>query len=251
MPGTHKWTAFWLSLLLPGAGQLAARSWSAGLWVLAGAGLAIASATLFSGNGWPTGLLKMIPLSLFALASAEHAKRLLEQPSHSVRTKPTCRRRWVTSQGNRGRTIDVLMTLQFARSRDEFWPIVADLPIFLTIDPFHDRVTLQRLPAGKGVDLVLHHNAFGLRFFRFGRITAWREGSGYTFSDLSGRKPEFGFPHVFIIELLRDETDDGVGCKLTIRVRGRWTSRLIPVFVGRLWVSWVCREHARLLAAAL
>ena len=39
--------------------------------------------------------------------------------------------------------------------------------------------------------------------------------------------------------------------RLIIRVRGRWTSRLMPVWLGRLWVWLICREHARLLRKAL
>jgi hypothetical protein len=38
---------------------------------------------------------------------------------------------------------------------------------------------------------------------------------------------------------------------LTIRVRGRWTSRFAPVWLGRWWIWLVCREHARLLAKGL
>jgi hypothetical protein len=38
---------------------------------------------------------------------------------------------------------------------------------------------------------------------------------------------------------------------LTIRIRGRWTSRIVPVWLGRQWIRLVCREHARLLAKGL
>ena len=88
----------------------------------------------------------------------------------------------------------------------------------------------------------------GRRFLRFGKIIAWREGSGYTFSDLSSHGPKQGFPHAFMINLqplTSDETEPLT--RLTIQVRGRWTSRLAPAWFGRLWVWLVCREHARLL----
>jgi hypothetical protein len=128
----------------------------------------------------------------------------------------------------------------------------------LTIDPFHDQVTLMRAEPRVGVDLVLHHNVFGLRFLRFGRILSWREGKSYAFSDLSrhdrpreGRRhcgPWQGFPHVFFVEIVPQGADR---CQLVITVRGKWTSRLMPVVVAPLWLRWVCIEHARLLMKAL
>jgi hypothetical protein len=164
----------------------------------------------------------------------------------------------------------VAISLSVAESPEQLWKQISDLPRFLTIDPFHDQVTLMRRPPAKGVDLVLSHNAFGRRFLRFGRIIAWQEGVGYTFSDLSSHGPRVGFPHVFMVRIeplakeppglsrrpsppphkfgLRDEPG---GSRLTIRVRGRWTSRLIPVWLGRRWIRLVCREHARLLRKGL
>ena len=244
-----KWTAFWLSLVFPGAGQVAARSWSALAWLAAGMGLAmLLLAGLSTGSRASTGV-RVLAFSALGLMSAEHAKRLLERRSsvgggaHSLRRQVTCK----TS----GRSIDARIAIQISRPSEELWPAIADLPNFLVIDPFHDRVTLQRLPAAKGVDLVLSHNAFGRRFLRFGRIIAWKEGSGYTFSDLSGRNPRTGFPHVFRVAVRGEVIDGKPASILTIRVRGRWTLKLVPASVGRLWVMWVCREHARLLAKAL
>jgi hypothetical protein len=101
------------------------------------------------------------------------------------------------------------------------------------------------------VDLLLSHNAFGRRFLRFGRIVAWHDGSGYTFSDMSGRGPRCGFPHVFAVKLSPAGAGAATRTRLTIRVRGRWTSRLAPTWLGRTWVWLVCREHARLLRKAL
>ena len=140
-----------------------------------------------------------------------------------------------------------MKSLTVAQSREQLWAQIRDLPRFLTIDPFHDQVTLMRDQPVVGVDLVLSHNAFGRRFLRFGKIIGWREGVGYTFSDLSARGPRVGFPHVFMVSI---EPQDDVS-RLTIRVRGRWTSRLIPVWLGRQWIRLVCREHARLLRKGL
>jgi hypothetical protein len=130
------------------------------------------------------------------------------------------------------------------------WRRVSDLPAFLTIDPFHERVVLMRDAPAAGVDLVLWHNAFGRRFARFGRILSWREGCGYTFSDLSPRGPRHGFPHVFAVAVdpLPGRAEQS---RLTIAVRGKWTSPLVPAAIGRWWIWLVCREHARLLRKGL
>ena len=80
MTRTSKWTAFLLSACVPGAGQLAARSWTCLAW-FAAAGLVAAAfaraGQLVDGGSW------LMPLQMGAgvalcLLSAEHAKRLLE-----------------------------------------------------------------------------------------------------------------------------------------------------------------------------
>ncbi len=199
--------------------------------------------------GWLFPIQMGAGLALSVL-SAEHAKRLLELKCErgSVVTSSSVQCiRW------KGRNLGILISLDVVCCQAELWSIIHDLPRFLTIDPFHDAVTLMRASPAVGVDLVLSHNAFGRRFLRFGRIVAWQEGSGYTFSDLSPRGPRAGFPHVFIVKLepIRESTDFTARSRLTIRVRGRWTSRLAPVWLGRLWVWLVCREHARLLRQGL
>lgn len=241
---TGKWTAFLLSACVPGAGQLAARSWTCLAWFIA-AGLLAAAIQQFPPAAWllPPKLAAGIAL---ALLSAEHAKRLLEPRSRAGQARvaaASCNFR------RRGRLLDIEFAMEVARSQEDLWRLVGDLPRFLTIDPFHDRVTLMRDRPAVGVDLLLSHNAFGRRFLRFGRIVAWDEGSGYTFSDLSSRGSRVGFPHVFIVRLA--PADDPRQTRLSVQVRGRWTSRLVPVWLGMLWVWLVCREHARLLRKAL
>jgi len=247
-----KWTAFLLSACLPGTGQLAAGSWTCLVWFaiagLLAAGL-IELQQLHRDGAWLLPWQAACGIAL-GLLSAEHAKRLLETAPRRGRSsvvRSACRSR------SRGRTMDIEISIDVARSQHELWQLVGDLPRFLVIDPFHDQVTLMRDRPAVGVDLLLSHNAFGSRFLRFGRIVAWREGSGYTFSDLSNRGPRRGFPHVFIVQL-EPVGDVRLSCPLTrlgIRVRGRWTSRLTPAWFGRLWVWLVCREHARLLRKAL
>ncbi|MBC7854957.1 MAG: hypothetical protein IAF94_16110, partial [Pirellulaceae bacterium] len=247
---TSKWTAFLLSACVPGAGQLAAGSWSCLAW-FAAAGLLVAG-WAYVGQILEGPAEWLLPLQLGAgmalcLLSAEHAKRLLEGRNQkgacSVVASSIC-----FSQSS-GRKVDIEIVLDVARSRGELWNLISDLPRFLTIDPFHDQITLMRVRPAIGVDLVLSHNALGRRFLRFGKIIAWRDGSGYTFSDLSPRGPKQGFPHVFMIDLQSLSVTPEVRplIRLTIHVRGRWTSRLAPVWLGRLWVWLVVREHARLL----
>jgi hypothetical protein len=244
---TSKWTAFILSACVPGAGQLAAGSWTCVGWFLA-AGVIVAA-----GQGTRSWYLPVStqPLQILAgigvaLLSAEHAKRLLEPRGNAVVRSCCC-----TCRAKK-RSVDVLIALDVACSREDLWRTVGDLPRFLVLDPFHESITLMRGEPGVGVDLVLHHDSFGLRFSRFGRIIRWQPGYGYAFSDFSGRGPRTGFPHVFLVNLT-PLVDDG-GCqrtRLTIRVRGRWTSRSIPLWLGRFWIRLVCREHARLLYKGL
>jgi hypothetical protein len=254
MVTTSKWTAFLLSACVPGTGQLAARSVTCLAW-FAAAGLLVAGGTWVqqSANGasWPV-LLQLAAGVALSLLSAEHAKRLCEC-SRNTQGKALSAK--VTCAAAKGRAIDMLISLDVASSTAALWQTVRDLPRFLTIDPFHDQVTLMRDEPAAGVDLVLSHNALGWRFLRFGRIVAWRENVGYTFSDLSQRGPQTGFPHVFIVKieecLRKPMTGPKETSRLTIQIRGQWTSRLAPVWLGRAWVWLVCREHARLLRKGL
>jgi hypothetical protein len=252
MTSTSKWTAFLLSACVPGAGQLAARSWTCLPWFAVAVSLVAALAhfgQLADGADWPIAVQIGAGIVL-CLISAEHAKRLLEQghgrSSHVVSAKVSC-------AGGQGRSVDIAIDLIVKRSAERLWQQVRDLPRFLTIDPFHDEVILMRDEPAVGVDLTLSHNALGWRFLRFGRILSWRENSGYTFSDLAARGPRTGFPHVFQVQIepLPSPEELPPMSRLTIRVRGQWTSRLVPVWIGRLWIRLVCLEHARLLRKGL
>lgn len=252
MTATSKWTAFLLSACVPGAGQLAARSWTCLPWFAAAACLAAGFAhfgQFAGGAAWLIAAQIGAGIAL-CLVSAEHAKRLMEprhgRNSHVVSAKVSC-------AGGQRRSVDVAIELIVKRSGESLWQQIRDLPRFLTIDPFHDEVILMRDSPATGVDLTLSHNAFGWRFLRFGRILAWRENCGYTFSDLSARGTRAGFPHVFKVQIepLPGPQDSPSMSRLTIRVRGLWTSRLVPVWLGRLWIRLVCLEHARLLRKGL
>lgn len=233
--GRDKWTAFLLSLAVPGAGQLWARRWSCVAWFAAAAALSVLPLPLAG---------RVAALTVLGLCSAEHAKRGLE-PARRGSTGTISR---VTCGGMRGTAVDLRIDLDVPRPCGEVWRIVADLPGFLCIDPFHARVCVLGPRLEAGASLVLEHRAFGLTFLRFGRLLRWDEGRGYAFSDLSVRGPGRGFPHAFFVTVERGE---GARTWLRVRVRGRWTARWLPLGLGQLWLRYVCAEHARLLRAAL
>ena len=260
-PAEDRWTAFLASLIVPGAGQLLARSPSCIVWFLATA-LFVGGWSVGTGDGLRNGrdgadpqrLAQFGGLLVLGLLSAEHARRLQS-------ARATGRLPWTPTAGNRsrvrtaaarGRQLRVTMEVAVDRPAEVLWQRISNLPVFLTIDPFHEQV----VPAGKpgtGVHLTLTHLVLGARLERFGKILRWTEGSGYAFSDLSRRGAGRGFPHVFFvaIEPLPGDSSQRPRCRLSICVRGKWTSRWIPVCLGRLWVQGICREHVRLLRQAL
>jgi hypothetical protein len=127
------------------------------------------------------------------------------------------------------------------------WAVAADLPRFLTIDPFHESVEPEAPVLGLEGGFILVHRVLGVRFRRRGRMLRLEEGRGYALSDHSARGPDRGFPHVFVFTVeplvgeLRPRT------RLGIEVKGKWTARWMPRCVVRQWLLAVAREHARLL----
>jgi hypothetical protein len=244
----RKWTSFYLSLAVPGAGQLWAKSaWCVAWWL----GLIL----ILSAWSWaeaiePQSLIpagRIISLIAISLLSAEHAKRLAEHPTWP-RLPPVKANTRLAPR--RGRDIGTSIELELAKSASEVWRQISDVRRFLVLDTFHDRVVLMRPQPAGGVDLALSHNAFGYKFLRFGRILYWREGQGYAFSDLSPRNPRQAFPHVFFIEIVADGNQPDV-THLRIIVRGKWTHRWIPITIGRWWVYYVSCDHARILQKAM
>jgi hypothetical protein len=227
-----KWTAFLLSLLAPGVGQLFAGHWSFAVWFL----IAVAVGTLLpAGAG-----LSLLVLVGLGLASAEHAKRCLE-PAPS----PRHLRRRVTCEGTRGMAVRLRIELEIPHPAGEVWRIVADLARFVTADPFHCRVVVLGPSLRPGVALALEHAAFGGTLWRFGRLLWWRDGSGYAFSDLSARGPRRGFPHIFVVTVRPAGDERSV---LEVQVRGKWTAGWLPRWLRDGWLRYVCHEHARLLS---
>jgi len=248
MSEPNKWSAFLLSLAAPGAGQLYARSFWCVPWFCSVALFAIIAGVTSSTN-FGVVTLQAVLFAVLGLLSAEHAKRLCETTPSQLRRSGIVSR--VELPPLRGRTVKARIELDVPYDRKKLWSTVANLSEFLTIDTFHEQVTMMRPEVRAGVDFVLSHNAFGVRFRRFGRILRWEEGRGYSFSDLPNGKLGVGFPHVFFIRV--EEIGDRMppASRLTIEVRGKWTSRWIPAALGRWWLYCVCREHARLLRKAL
>lgn len=244
-----QWTAFLLSLAAPGAGQLWSGRWTC-LGYFAAVGC-VASAAPGIVPSW----VRWVGLAWLALVSAGRAKRGEEFGGGRRQGRAAggaAVRSRVIDRSGRWPSIDMRLEVDVPRPRVEVWGMVADLPRFVTVDPFHSQVIVLGPALRPGVALALEHHAFGVRFLRFGRLLRWDEGEGYAFSDLSSRGGGLGFfPHVFFIRVEPDATGRASRARLTLTVRGKWTSGRVPRWLGRCWLRYVCREHARLLRAAL
>ncbi len=83
---------------------------------------------------------------------------------------------------------------------------------------------------------------------RQGRLLRWREGEGYSFSDLSMKRPGRRFPHVYIYKVMKV---DAMNSRVRIAVRGKWTARVWPRAVVRLWLWWVMRHTLSMVVLEL
>ena len=241
-----KWTAFVMSLAVPGAGQLLAGSWSCLAWFGA-AGMAAVTRAVFEPTApVPALVFQLAAWAILSLSSAEHAKRCLEPHagrSHVARSS-------VSFGPARGANVDLRIELEIVRPHDEVWKTVADLPRFACVDPFHSRVIVMGPQLRAGVDLTLEHRAFGLSHLRFGRLLKWRERCGYAFSDLSARGSKRGFPHVFFLTVEPLAAEPLERSCVRIHVRGKWTAWWTPRWIARLWLWYIATEHVRLLRSA-
>ena len=77
-PHVDKWTPFLLSLIVPGAGQVLAGSWSALPWFAATVGLGAIWSMMPGNETLGITAMRVGSLALLSVCSAEHAKRLLE-----------------------------------------------------------------------------------------------------------------------------------------------------------------------------
>ena len=143
---------------------------------------------------------------------------------------------------SRGGVVDCRAALEIPLSVTSVWGQLRDFPRYARQDFFHADMTVERGFPKAGAKLTLCHRFAGVRIERIGRILIWREGVGYSFSDLSLRGPRSGFPHVFSFRI---EPINEKSCRLHIRVSGRWTAKRIPRWLGKLWLLWVFSHIVR------
>ena len=161
-----------------------------------------------------------------------------------VRSRLTCaRQRWPT--------VRLALELGVPVSRGQLWEFVGDIRSYLSTDPYHRRVIAMRHPIVPGTHLAIEHGLLGVSFFRFGRLLRWREGSGYSFSDLSARGCRRGFPHIFDVSIEPDSEFPRDRSRLRIEVKGRWTAGLVPIALRCWWLKFTCRWHLHLLRRKL
>jgi hypothetical protein len=248
-PARDRWTAFLLSLVVPGTGQLYVGHWSCLAWFVGAAGLSALTTWLASLAPIPGLGLNILGLALLGLASAEHARRCLDPAGDGVTSKVQCDLAGAS-------TVRLRIEVEVPRPVAEVWSVVSDFERFACVDPFHTRVVLDGPAPRAGVGLALQHRAFGITLWRSGRLLTWHEGRGYAFSDVSSRGVHTGFPHVFFVTVQprprRSDDSRSESTTITcvrIEVRGKWTARCLPHWLRHGWLRYVCLEHARLLRA--
>lgn len=148
--------------------------------------------------------------------------------------------------------VDLLHRSRLPLSAAAAWAELADFERYACLDYFHRSVELDGERPAAGVGIRIRHGLFGIGFDRVGRILRWRPGRGWAFSDLSARGAGVGFPHVYLLSV---EPDGADACRLTARVTGRWTLRVLPRPLVRLWLTLVMTrigvelDHALLRSA--
>jgi hypothetical protein len=152
----------------------------------------------------------------------------------------------------RGR-VECFAGLELPLSATRAWGRLRDFRTFAAQDFFHTDVRVDGGGPRAGAAIEIPHRFGPFRVTRVGRILAWEEGRGYRFSDLSRRRPRAGFPHAYRYEL---RPLGGERCRLEISIRGRWTLRVVPRWMVKLWLAWVFSHivrsvENRLLAAAV
>ena len=136
------------------------------------------------------------------------------------------------------RRVHVVSTLLLPMSAKMAWGQMRCFRYFVGLDPFHANIRSPdgSPPAKAGDAIILGHQFGPIQFDRVGRILKWREGHGYSFSDLSRNDARNGFPHIFTYALLPRGLRR---CRLVITMRGHWTYPLWPSWLIRRWFAWV------------
>lgn len=136
--------------------------------------------------------------------------------------------------------VDASVTLHLPMSAATVWGQLRDWRRTLTVDPLHARV--EAVDASRdayppqGMHIRIVHRLLGVQVTRRGRVCWWREGVGFSVSDLSMRGGRVGFPHVcgYRVRPIGDGT-----CELTVSARGKWTATWMPRWLVRTWLWWV------------
>jgi len=236
-----KWSAVALSFLIPGAGQLWIGSWQSIFWFVLAALLSVLLRNIFPSQSLLSifcGSLSFIILGFF---SAQQIKSFIERKQkHSM--NPDIKEE-VICKSIIDDKVEIGLSINVPLNRKKLWNIISNLEKFLVVDPLHKRVII-----GNDQEIILEHQVLWYRFLRIGKILYWDEGYGYAFSDISSRGSKKGFPHVFYINITSENEETS---KLNIRVKGKWTEKLIPKVLKQLWVKNICREHSLLLLSYL
>ncbi len=130
----------------------------------------------------------------------------------------------------------------------EAWRQLTDLRRFACVDIFHRRLIWAARENKVGGTFFLEHKFLFWSVMRNGRVLTWREGSSYSFSDLSERDPQLGFPHVYCF---RVEPLAGGCSRVTLQITGRWTAQWIPRPLVRIWFRWILLHTREKLANLL
>ena len=138
--------------------------------------------------------------------------------------------------------VDCFARVELPMSAARAWGQLRDFRRFAAQDFFHAGVRIVGDVPRAGAALEIPHRFGPFRVTRVGRILTWEEGRGYSFGDLSRTRPRRAFPHAYRYEL---HPLDAEHCCLEISIRGRWTMRLLPRPVVRLWLAWVFSHIAR------
>jgi hypothetical protein len=137
--------------------------------------------------------------------------------------------------GTRDR-VDCSATIRLNLPAASVWGQLRDFRRYASQEYFHRDIRVAGGVVRQGARLRMLHAFAGISAERTGRILRWREGEGFTFSDLSLKGPHSGFPHVLSLRIESVDADVSV---VHVCVRGRWTARWIPAFARRIWLFWV------------
>jgi hypothetical protein len=138
----------------------------------------------------------------------------------------------------RSLAVDCHATLNLPLPAISVWGQIRDFHRFASQEFFHDNIRIEGEIPRQGAAIQMTHRFFLFATERKGKILYWREGEGYSFSDLSLSGCRKGFPHVFTYRI---EPQGETQTLLHIEVRGKWTAK-IPRWIAWFWLRWVFRQ---------